>query len=87
MLNDTMRTSESGWTILPRLIVGLVVFLPEGIQKLASPMCSAPGASLGSAFHFPKSWACSWASSRSFAGRGLTGRPEKFQARAFHETD
>ena len=34
-LNDTMRTSESGWTILVRLIVGLVVFLPEGIQKLA----------------------------------------------------
>ncbi|MGZ5870901.1 MAG: DoxX family protein [Bradyrhizobium sp.] len=34
-LNDTMRTSESGWTILVRLLVGLVVFLPEGIQKLA----------------------------------------------------
>jgi putative oxidoreductase len=34
-LNDTMRTSESGWAILVRLLVGLVVFLPEGIQKLA----------------------------------------------------
>lgn len=34
-LNDIMRTSESGWTILVRLLVGLVVFLPEGIQKLA----------------------------------------------------
>ncbi len=33
-LNDTMRTAESGWTILVRLLVGLVVFLPEGIQKL-----------------------------------------------------
>jgi uncharacterized membrane protein YphA (DoxX/SURF4 family) len=33
-LNDTMRTGESGWTILVRLLVGLVVFLPEGIQKL-----------------------------------------------------
>jgi uncharacterized membrane protein YphA (DoxX/SURF4 family) len=36
-LNDVMRTSESGWTILVRLLVGLVVFLPEGIQKLAYP--------------------------------------------------
>jgi putative oxidoreductase len=33
-LNDTMRTGESGWTILVQLLVGLVVFLPEGIQKL-----------------------------------------------------
>ena len=32
-LNDTMRSSESGWTILVRLLVGLIVFLPEGIQK------------------------------------------------------
>jgi len=36
-LNDTMRTGESGWTILVRLLVGLIVFLPEGIQKLAYP--------------------------------------------------
>ncbi len=28
------RTRASGWTILVRLLVGLVVFLPEGIQKL-----------------------------------------------------
>jgi putative oxidoreductase len=34
MLNNMLRTSESGWTILVRLLVGLVVFLPEGIQKL-----------------------------------------------------
>jgi len=33
-LNDTMHTGESGWTVLVRLLVGLVVFLPEGIQKL-----------------------------------------------------
>jgi putative oxidoreductase len=33
--NNVLRTSESGWTILVRLLVGLVVFLPEGIQKLA----------------------------------------------------
>jgi putative oxidoreductase len=36
-LDDTMRTSESGWTILVRLLVGLIVFLPEGIQKFAYP--------------------------------------------------
>jgi uncharacterized membrane protein YphA (DoxX/SURF4 family) len=36
-LNDTLRTSESGWTILVRLLVGLIVFLPEGIQKLVFP--------------------------------------------------
>lgn len=36
-LNETMRTNESGWTILVRLLVGLIVFLPEGIQKLAYP--------------------------------------------------
>ncbi len=33
-LNSILRTGESGWTILVRLLVGLVVFLPEGIQKL-----------------------------------------------------
>ena len=33
-LNNILRTGESGWTILVRLLVGLVVFLPEGIQKL-----------------------------------------------------
>ena len=36
-LNDTLRTSEPGWTILVRFLVGLIVFLPEGIQKLAFP--------------------------------------------------
>jgi|SRR5579863_2120521 len=30
-------THASGWSILIRLIVGLVVFFPEGIQKLAFP--------------------------------------------------
>jgi putative oxidoreductase len=35
--NNMLRTSESGWTILVRLLVGLIVFLPEGIQKLAYP--------------------------------------------------
>jgi uncharacterized membrane protein YphA (DoxX/SURF4 family) len=30
-------THAPGWSILVRLLVGLVVFVPEGIQKLASP--------------------------------------------------
>jgi putative oxidoreductase len=33
-LNNILRTGESGWTILVRFLVGLVVFLPEGTQKL-----------------------------------------------------
>jgi putative oxidoreductase len=32
-----LRTRAEGWTILVRQMVGLVVFLPEGIQKLAFP--------------------------------------------------
>lgn len=32
-----LRTRAEGRTILVRLMVGLVVFLPEGIQKLAFP--------------------------------------------------
>ena len=32
-----LRTRAQGWTILVRLMVGLVVFLPEGIQKLVFP--------------------------------------------------
>jgi putative oxidoreductase len=35
--NTLLRSSESGWTILVRLLVGLVVFVPEGIQKLIMP--------------------------------------------------
>jgi putative oxidoreductase len=34
---DVMRTNASGWTILIRLVVGLVVFVPEGLQKLIFP--------------------------------------------------
>lgn len=32
-----LRTRAPGWSILVRLLVGLVVFFPEGIQKLAFP--------------------------------------------------
>jgi uncharacterized membrane protein YphA (DoxX/SURF4 family) len=34
---DVVRTRTSDWSILVRLLVGLVVFFPEGIQKLAFP--------------------------------------------------
>jgi len=34
---DTSSTNAAGWTILVRLLVGLAVFLPEGIQKLMFP--------------------------------------------------
>ena len=34
---DVLRTKESGWTVLVRLLVGLVVFFPEGLQKLLHP--------------------------------------------------
>jgi len=32
-----LSTRESGWTLLVRLMVGLVVFFPEGLQKLLFP--------------------------------------------------
>ena len=32
-----LNTRASGWTILVRLLVGLIVFFPEGIQKLVFP--------------------------------------------------
>lgn len=36
-------TRATGWSILIRLLVGLVVFLPEGIQKLAFPEALGAG--------------------------------------------
>ena len=35
--NILFDTRAPGWSILVRLLVGLVVFFPEGIQKLAFP--------------------------------------------------
>ena len=34
---DLFYTEAPGWSILVRLLVGLVVFLPEGLQKLMFP--------------------------------------------------
>jgi len=36
-------TSETGWAILVRLLVGLVVFFPEGLQKLLFPAVLGAG--------------------------------------------
>lgn len=40
---DLLRTRETGWTILVRLLVGLVVFFPEGLQKLLFPAVLGAG--------------------------------------------
>lgn len=37
MFNRIIHSTVSPWTILIRLAVGLVVFFPEGIQKLIFP--------------------------------------------------
>jgi len=37
LLRNSLPTRASDWTILIRLLVGLVVFFPEGIQKLIFP--------------------------------------------------
>jgi putative oxidoreductase len=36
-LQTVLATEAPGWSVLVRLLVGLVVFFPEGIQKLAFP--------------------------------------------------
>lgn len=43
MLDRLMETQASRWTILIRLAVGLVVFFPEGIQKLIFPAILGAG--------------------------------------------
>jgi putative oxidoreductase len=40
---DLSRTSAMGWIILVRLLVGLVVFFPEGLQKLLFPAILGAG--------------------------------------------
>jgi putative oxidoreductase len=38
-----LQTRASCWTVLVRLLIGLVVFFPEGIQKLAFPAALGAG--------------------------------------------
>jgi len=42
-LSVVLATRAPGWSILVRLIVGLVVFFPEGIQKLIFPAILGAG--------------------------------------------
>jgi len=43
MLGTVTRTDDSRWTVFVRLAVGLAVFLPEGVQKLAYPAILGAG--------------------------------------------
>lgn len=52
-LDRVLATTEGGWTILVRLLVGLVVFFPEGIQKLAFPAIMGAGRFAGFGIPFP----------------------------------
>jgi uncharacterized membrane protein YphA (DoxX/SURF4 family) len=42
-INLVFATTASGWTIIVRLLVGLIVFFPEGIQKLIYPAILGAG--------------------------------------------
>ncbi len=42
-LSRWLDTESTGWTILVRLLVGLVVFFPEGLQKLFFPAILGAG--------------------------------------------
>ncbi len=48
-----LETRASGWTILVRLIVGLVVFFPEGLQKLIFPNILGAGRFTNIGIPFP----------------------------------
>jgi uncharacterized membrane protein YphA (DoxX/SURF4 family) len=47
-------TKASGWAILVRLLVGLVVFFPEGIQKLIFPEILGAGRFANIGIPFPE---------------------------------
>ena len=49
-----LRTRAEGWTILVRLMVGLVVFFPEGIQKLVFPEILGAGRFANIGIPFPE---------------------------------
>ena|SRR6516164_4575728 len=49
-----LRTRAEGWTILVRLMVGLVVFFPEGIQKLVFPEILGSGRFANIGIPFPE---------------------------------
>jgi uncharacterized membrane protein YphA (DoxX/SURF4 family) len=43
MIKRLLDTRADGWTLLIRLMVGLVVFVPEGLQKLIFPSILGAG--------------------------------------------
>ncbi|MES2443805.1 MAG: DoxX family protein [Pseudomonadota bacterium] len=43
MFQNLLATDDERWRILVRLVVGLIVFFPEGIQKLAFPAILGAG--------------------------------------------
>src|SRR5215471_18723303 len=49
-----MRARAQGWIILVRLMVGLVVFFPEGIQKLVFPGILGSGRFANIGIPFPE---------------------------------
>src|SRR5271167_3467374 len=49
-----LRTRAEGWTILVRLMVGLVVFFPDGIQKLVFPEILGAGRFANIGIPFPE---------------------------------
>ncbi len=49
-----LATSAPRWSILVRLLVGLVVFLPEGVQKLAFPEILGAGRFAAIGIPFPQ---------------------------------
>ena len=67
LLTALLSTDALGWSILVRLLVGLVVFFPEGIQKLIFPDILGAARLPISGFRYRKSWAPLWASSRRYA--------------------
>ncbi len=51
--HNLLATRAPRWSILVRLLVGLVVFLPEGVQKLAFPDILGAGRFLHIGIPFP----------------------------------
>ena len=51
---SVLATRASGWTILVRLLVGLVVSFPEGIQKLMFPDLLGAGRFANIGIPFPE---------------------------------
>ena len=53
-----LQTRAQGWTILVRLMVGLVVFFPEGIQKLVFPEILGAGRFANIGIPYPEVMVC-----------------------------